>query len=328
MPSMDEATKKVRLPSKGQLIRWIGTLVSSVLFIGLLAQQDWEKTWESLINSPVWLLPFVFSLYFMSQMLNTMRWKVLLSAQDIQVPFLDALKIVLTGAFASNFLPSTIGGDTVRVISLLRYNPTWSVNVATVVLDRLINVLAMLTILPFSFIVFGEQALALTISGFHYLPSSKGVILAYGGIVVAKNWLGRASSKLRAWVDGMWEILRVWFHRPRALILAFVLSWLSSLLVFVAIWVLARGLGMTIALYQVMGIMVLTYFLSMLPISINGYGLREVAVTTLYMQIGATLGQASTLAVITRFILLLEALPGALWLSNYVTSEHKAEGSS
>jgi len=94
---------------------------------------------------------------------------------------------------------------------------------------------------------------------------------------------------------------------------------------FFGIWILARGLGMDIALYEVMGIMVLTYFISMLPISINGYGLREVAVTALYMQVGASLEQASTLAVITRFMLLLETLPGALWLSDIVTPEKKGE---
>ena len=71
--------------------------------------------------------------------------------------------------------------------------------------------------------------------------------------------------------------------------------------------------------------MVLTYFISMLPISINAYGLREVAVTALYMQVGASLEQASTLAVITRFMLLLETLPGALWLSEIVTPEKKGE---
>ena len=74
-----------------------------------------------------------------------------------------------------------------------------------------------------------------------------------------------------------------------------------------------------------MGVMALTYVVSLLPISINGYGVREVAVTTLYVHLGGTLEQASTLAVVTRFILLLEALPGALWLSKSIPSVKKDE---
>jgi hypothetical protein len=75
---------------------------------------------------------------------------------------------------------------------------------------------------------------------------------------------------------------------------------------------------MPVSLYQVMGVMALSYAINLLPISINGYGVREIALTTLYVHVGATLEQASTLAVVTRFILLVEALPGALWLPSAV----------
>lgn len=321
---MDDSKKKLRRPSKGQVLRWAGTLISSALFIWLLLQQDWAKTFESLSNAPLWLLPLVFALYVSGMVINSLRWNFLLRAQNVNIPVLETLKLVITGAFASNFLPSTIGGDSIRAVGLLRYNVSLTLSAASVVLDRLLNVLAMMTFLPFSFTVFGNQ-LDLFFSGSRSLNISVPSILLFGMVSVTKEWTERWFIKLKNWFTRLWDIVKVWLHRPGVLVGSFVLSWLSSFVIFFGIWILARGLGMDIALYEVMGIMVLTYFISMLPIAINAYGLREVAVTALYMQVGASLEQASTLAVITRFMLLLETLPGALWLSEIVTPEKKGE---
>jgi uncharacterized protein (TIRG00374 family) len=321
---MDDEKKKFRRPSKGQVLRWVGTLISSALFIWLLLQQDWEKTFESLANAPLWLLPLVFALYVSGMVINSLRWNFLLRAQNVNIPILETLKLVITGAFASNFLPSTIGGDTIRAVGLLRYNVSLTLSAASVVLDRMMNVLAMMTFLPFSIAVFGNQ-LELFSTGSRSLNLNFPSILLFGVVSVTKEWIKRWSIKFKNWFARVWDIVKVWLHRPGVLVGAFGLSWLSSFVIFLGIWILARGLGMEIALYEVFGIMVLTYFISMLPISINGYGLREVAVTALYIQVGASLEQASTLAVITRFMLLLETLPGALWLSDIVTPETKGK---
>jgi uncharacterized membrane protein YbhN (UPF0104 family) len=94
---------------------------------------------------------------------------------------------------------------------------------------------------------------------------------------------------------------------------------------FLGVWVISRGLGIQIALYQVMGINVLTYLLTLLPVSVNGYGVREVAMAALYMQLGATLEQASTLALITRFFMLLQTLPGVVWLPKILPAREAVE---
>ena len=86
-----------------------------------------------------------------------------------------------------------------------------------------------------------------------------------------------------------------------------------------ATYLIARQLGMNVTYWQVISVQTVTYFLSLLPISVNGYGLREVAYTTLYAALGSTLEQASTLALVTRFLIVLTTLPGAIWLSSSVT---------
>jgi glycosyltransferase 2 family protein len=292
-----------RLASRA--IRWAGTALATGLFAWLLVRQDWHTTWKNLTLLSGWLIPLALALYYAGELANAARWYVLLRAQSTPVSFFETVKIVFAGAFVSNFLPSTIGGDAVRIVYVRRFFSGWAVGTASVVMDRLLNVLSFCVTLPLSFITFGAQLLAILKLG----QVAGGTILAAALVPVEK--------KKRSWKETFAEVkeaLVLWRSRPWQLALAFVISWLSIFVIFLGVWVIARGLGIHVALYQVMGINVLTYLLTLLPVSVNGYGVREVAMTTLYMQLGASLEQASTLALITRFFMLMETLPGALWL--------------
>jgi hypothetical protein len=71
---------------------------------------------------------------------------------------------------------------------------------------------------------------------------------------------------------------------------------------------------MTVSLGQVAGITGLTYLLTIIPVSINGYGLREAAMVTLYTQLGSVAEQAAALALISRLLMLAATIPGAATL--------------
>ena len=296
--------KPVKPSSLKFLIRTAGTILSASLFIWLLVQQDWSRTWQILSEMPMWLLPVAFSLYFGSVLVNALRWFFLIRAQDVKINFIETLKMVLVGNFASNFLPSTVGGDAARIAGLARFT-NLTISVASTFVDRILNVLAMFSALPFSIAVFGPFWLG------DWQSRGEGAILAG---VLPQAW----RAKLSEWVKRAKDAINVWRNRPGVLFLGFALSWGGKLMIFSALWLLARGLGMEIAFYQIIGVGAITYALSILPISLNGFGLREVSMTTLYIQLGATLEQASTLVVATRFILMLETLPGAIWLSDTI----------
>ena len=297
-------------------LRWAGTAIATGLFAWLLVRQDWHTTWKNLAMLNGWVIPLALALYYAGELANAARWYVLLRAQLAPVSFFETVKIVFAGAFVSNFLPSTIGGDAVRIVYVRRYFSGWAAGTASVVIDRLLNVLSFFVTLPLSFITFGAQLLSILKIG-----------QAAGSTLLAATFVP-VDKKKRSWKQTFIEVkeaLVLWRSHPWQLALAFVISWVSIFVIFLGVWVIARGLGIRVALYQVMGINVLTYLLTLLPISVNGYGVREVAMTTLYMQLGATLEQASTLALITRFFMLMETLPGALWLPQILPTRQAVE---
>lgn len=298
----------------GRWIQIIGSLLSSGLFIWLILKQNWVLTWHSLEHLPVWLWPVCLALVLSGMVFNGLRWYVLLRAQKVTLPILEAMKITFAGAFASNFLPSTIGGDALRMVSLYRFTSNKTLIVASVVVDRAMNVLAMASGIPFVILTLGNPFLYL-IKG---SPNPKDSIVFPALISRILSFINQLKNRLL-------QTFSIWLHQPITLVSAYIISWLSVLVIFLEIWLLAHFLGIPVAFYQVIGVTIATYVVANLPITVNGYGLREVAMTTLYMQLGASLEQASILALTSRFFMVLQTLPGALFLAHVLPVKLNSE---
>lgn len=275
-------------------IRWIGTILSLGLFAWLVTRLDWPLLADKLAGLNPWALALALGLYLASQAFNTLRWCVLLWAHSVPITFWQAFRIAWSGIFASNFLPSTIGGDGLRMAAILPYTRSKSLAFGSVALDRLINMANYACLLPLPLWAFGGK-----------LNTLLALALPFDLRQLAEKYFPKIAGALREWAS-----------RPAAFGWAFLAAWPSNLAIMLANYVIARQLGIEISFAQVMAVQTVGYFLSVLPISINGYGVREVTFTTLLVSLGASLEQASAMAVITRFLAVLVTVPGALWFSH------------
>ncbi len=274
-------------------VRWIGTLLSLGLFAWLILRLDWNLVWTQLRGVAWWAILLASASYLLSQAFNTLRWCALLWAHDVKITFWQAFRITWSGIFASNFLPSTIGGDGLRMAAVYPYAKSKTVAVGSVALDRVINMAAMTCLVPLPLVMFGGGV-------------GQNGILPY---FLAEKYFPKIVAALREWAG-----------RPLAFVWAFLAAWPSNLTPMFSTWLVARQLGMDVSFWQVMAVQTVAYFLSVLPISVNGYGVREVTYATLFVALGASLEQASALAVITRFLIVLVTIPGAIWVSNIAAS--------
>jgi uncharacterized membrane protein YbhN (UPF0104 family) len=284
----------------GTVIRWASTLITTALFVAVIANQKWDVVLQKAAGIAPWSIALAVLCFVAAWGFNTLRWCSLLWTQDVKISFWQAFRMVWAGTFASNFLLSTIGGDGFRMVGILRYTDRKSIGVGSVVLDRIINMLAMTCLVPLPFVVFGGSLL----SG---LVRPAALLLPEGLRKLFERFFPKIAEAVRGWAS-----------RPSAFVYAFLAAWPSNLLPMLSTYLIAQQLGMNVTFVQVMAVQTVTYFVSQLP-SINGYGLREGAYTTLYTALGASLEQASTLALVTRFISVLATVPGALWLSKSVT---------
>jgi uncharacterized membrane protein YbhN (UPF0104 family) len=301
-------SKPSRQKSISLLVRIAGTLLSMGLFILLISRQKWDVVFQKAAGIAVWVILLSLLFYLISYWFNTLRWCILLWAQAVKISLWQAYRLTWAGNFASNFLPSTIGGDGFRMLAVHPYTGRKTVSIGSVALDRIINMAAMACLLPAPLIIFGGS-----------LRSLLGI-----GLVLPSG-LQRLFEKYFPKILGAFQ---TWASKPTAFLYAFLAAWPSNLFPIAATYLIARQLGMNVNFWQVTGVQTVTYFLSVLPISVNGYGLREVAYTTLYATLGASVEQASTLALVTRFLTVLSTVPGALWLSTAVANASGLDDSS
>ncbi|NPA05891.1 MAG: flippase-like domain-containing protein [Chloroflexi bacterium] len=282
--------------SKLRYSRWLGTALSLLLLAYVLAQQNW-RAWPALLaQAPAGVFLAAWLAYVAGMALNGVRWYWVARAVDLPLRLAEAIRWTFVSAFVSNVLPSTIGGDMVRIAALARRSNRWGLAIASAMLDRLLKMAVMLSASPFTLAAFG---------GWSRL---RGLFLT-GGV-----W-ARFTSRER-WV-AFWHQTANWRRRPGWLLSAFGLAWLSVLPYVFATWTIARGLGIPVSMSQVLGAMVVSYFITLLPISVNGWGLREVTIIRLYVALGATPEQASLLALSTRVLMFTVSLLGGLAAPRY-----------
>ena len=266
-----------------------GTLISMGLLVWLLSRLDLQELLSIAAGVPAGVLLLSIALLTTRVFAHTFRWRSLLRGQTIDVHFRELLGLQYGSFFASNFLPTTIGGDVIRLVGIFKRTDNRVGGAASIVVDRAMGVFAMLFILPISIPLIGG------------LIASLGV--AIGNIELPES--------LRGAIRRVWDATMLWLKSPASLIVALLASWVGILAFFLAIWMLARGLGIEVSLEQVAGVGAVTYFLALIPFTINAYGLRELSVIAFYTSLGASAEQAAALALLSRFLMLISSLPGA-----------------
>ncbi len=298
------------------IVRWAGTLLSLIILYFLIKQIGIDETWNTLKQIAFWRLAVVLVLVFVSRLATFGRWHTLLQVENIQVEWKDSLRLTFAGLFASNILPTTIGGDVFRLAGAVRLGIDGALAAASLVADRLIGMTGMALALPFGipllYTFFAQRARENTTA-----------------MLSSAAFITKVSERARHLLKKLLSKFSYWLKNPVILLQALGFTFVHMLAIFFIINLLLEGMGEHIPLTQIPGLWSLTYFISLLPISINGLGLQEVTITNLFSTIGGISPASSiSLAVILRAVWMIGSLPGAFFLSDVLggkTNQQKNE---
>jgi len=97
-------------------------------------------------QSPLWhWVALAIALRAAALLLGCLRWRHLLTAQQIPFPLRSALRLGCLGNLCNYVVPGTVGGDLTKAVMAARENPQGrSVVAATVILDRVVGMLGLL----------------------------------------------------------------------------------------------------------------------------------------------------------------------------------------
>jgi hypothetical protein len=140
-------------------------------------------------------------------------------------------------------------------------------------------------------------------------------------IAPLQNLLQKTKQVLRK----IWEAILLWLHEPQSLFMAMAWTIVHMICLFGSIWLLLYGMQDSLPFWEVAGLWSITYFVTLLPVSINGLGIQEVSIAFLLINIGGVSAQHGlSAAVILRTLIMLASLPGAIFLPGLIANDDDA----
>jgi len=243
------------------------------------------------------------------------RWQRVANVLHLHVRLRTFFSQYLAGMFVSSVLPSTIGGDVVRVSRLSATTGDTPASFASVILERVSGwvVLPLLTFI----------GLAIHPSLLHLGNASKLALLLAVGAVVALVVLVTAgmSPKLggrlahnEGWTRFIGAVhlgMEQFRKAPGAMFTVLGVSFAYQLTLVVAAWMIGHALGLNIGITVLLAFMPAVAMAQVLPISIGGLGLREGALVLFLHPLGVSYDHAIAFGLLIYGMNLLVSLLGA-----------------
>ena len=256
------------------------------------------------------------SLTFAGIGLSTMRWQQVLTAMGIHTRWRHLFSHYLAGQFISNVLPTTIGGDVVRVSRLSQESGHSPSTFASVVLERLSGWLV-LPLITFAGLMANPglrelgRATALAVLVAAITLGALVLVL----IAVADQRLGGRFASREGWSRfagavhlGLDKLRR----RPTAALAVLAAGVLYQLVMVVAALMATQAIGISaVGLTAMLAFLPAVLVVQVLPIGISGLGIREAAFVIFLGPLGVPTEQAIALGLCLYLLNVVTSLPGA-----------------
>lgn len=259
--------------------------------------------------------------------LNFFRWYLLVRALGLDFHLRDAFRLGALGHLLNQVSFGSVGGDLFKAVFIAREQPTKRTEaVASVVIDRVVGLYAMLIVACAGYLIAGESSASN--AAIQSLLALVATLLAIGtagiGLLMTPAVTG---PKVCEWAAGLpvvghtlarlIEAAAAYRHRREYLFFAIACACCTHTLLVLAIWSIGQGLPMaapSLAATFLVGPMSLAA--GALPLTPSGLGTFEAAMDALYHAVGAQEGDGLMVALAYRVMTYVVAGLGAIYYLN------------
>jgi glycosyltransferase 2 family protein len=295
--------------------------VSAAILVVLAAKTDWRQV-AAHVRGLAWAVAAAaFGILLAAQVVSAIRWRWLARPLGFAGPLRTYVAAYFIGMFFNLLLPTSVGGDAVRAIQLNAGSGRKMAAVLSVLLDRLSGLIVLIAVAciaaatcPISLPLWVQVAVCgaatAAVLGLSLTPW---VAHAACGLAAGDGYF----SKIGHFAASVRDALAVYRGQPRLILSSTVLSAVvqASSVLQVGLLGMAIGLDVPWALYGVAAPMVA--LLTLLPVSLNGMGVREAGMVLFLAPAGVSAGSAMTLAFLW---FLLQTAAGSIGAGVYALS--------
>jgi uncharacterized protein (TIRG00374 family) len=315
-------------------IFFLKIIASIALLIVLAWMVDPGEVMLSISGADAIILAFAVVMAASNRVLMAIKWNVLAKAIGVGVPQSIAIRSYFASTFAGIFLPPTIGADAVRTYILSRAKSRTTDIISSILIERVLG----LVILA----VFGLVGVAILVYQFsEYVPAANQIAWLIGGSALAlfagasflttptfsrllKYMAGKFESRGHRYLGAAKLIQDVYTScvaykdKPGSVMSFSALTVLENILVIIRAWLVAIAFGVDVGVFLFFIVVPIEQFLIRLPISIDGFGIREGLFLYALTSVGISPATAFAVGLTNHLIFIVAVTPGAwlLWSSS------------
>jgi uncharacterized protein (TIRG00374 family) len=291
--------------------------ITAALIYWLLSGIDYHSV--SVIFSKVSIV-IIFSaigVHLLAFLLGGIRWWLMLRSTKISISLAKILPSYYLGLFFNNILPTSMGGDVVRLLHLNVRGLDAKALLASIIADRIVGLIMILSMGVVC--MFFSSDINLDDNVLVYaLVIALGIVS--GVALLVSPWLG---SSLERWQNryrntrvrrGLLEVITLchsYRSKPGLIFLAAVISLVMQSLIIFAYYMLGHSISVGLTLTTYFVVIPVVFIATSLPISIGGLGIREGVLVGLLIVLQVDKQMAVSLSLLYLAVLWLSTAPGA-----------------
>lgn len=320
---------------KSRISLFIRIIVAAGALYLVFRGENIRELWQTLISINPFGLVAAFLLYWTGQVFFVLRWRSILSVQDVKLSILDGFKLHMMGLFYNNCLPSAVGGDLLRAWYVTKHAPQGKrVEAAfSVIIDRFVGLSGMILMALAAWaaapdIVQGQNSGQTRTSNgiFKFLADYRWIFLwifiififvITGSLMIPAIRLKAFALGKAAWIKG-WNLAhkcfiagRLYFKKPLTMAGAYLLTFFNQSIQILGLYIIGKSLQMEADIKFYFIFFPISWMIGAVPISIGGIGFMEGWLKISFSQLpGVSSTQAAAIAIFQRILWLLGSLPG------------------
>ena len=297
----------------------IKAVVSLGLLYLLFSRVDVSRLWTIARQaSPAWLATALL-LYFAGILASTWRWSVLLRAQHVELPYSFLTQSFLVATFFNNFLPSNIGGDVVRITDTAKVIGSRTLATTVVLIDRGIGLLGLALMAATGASLMHQMVVGRVGPGILWAGFGLGALIAAPTLLFPET-ATRLLQPLRVfhqeWVDARLEkltyALTKFRETPTALAECFAGAVAVQTILVAFYLAIARSMHIPVSFAELAVIVPVSFIVQMIPLSVNGFGVREATFGFYFTRLGLPLESALLVSFMGAALIMLFSLSGGV----------------
>jgi len=309
------------------LFKWLLTLaliIFAFMKAGLFDEAGREKFYETLKDVRVEFVVLSVLILFILNLSSSIKWYMLLKSRHIQIELWRVYAFYNIGRFFNLILPTSLGGDVVRIYQLGKFTGKNHTAAASVIVERFTGMLTLILMAAVAVVLnlklFTQEWLSIAlIIGILLISTVAWIIFYKNSFILFKKLFGdkfKVIDKIFTKIEKVRKPIFEFKEDRRAMSWAMINSLIFQLLAVINVWLSSLAFGDELTIVSLLVAVPVILFIMNIPFSIGGIGLMEFAYVFTLPLFGASTSLAlSTVLLIRAKSILDSVFGGILYLS-------------